>query len=120
MFWLYYERIMFAEESFLSEKFKDQYVDWAAVTPAFIPRFRQWRKADLPFSFRNVLRREYTGLMVVILGHAGTEVIEHLLIDHRVVYEPFWIVLLFGGVAMYFVLRQLKHETSLLDVPGRR
>ena len=70
-------------------------------------------------SFRNVLRREYTGLMVVILGHAGIELTEHLIMDRRIVWEAFWAVLLFGGIGMYFVLRMLKRRTTLLDVPGR-
>lgn len=119
LFWLYYERIMFAEEAFLGQQFGSRYHRWAAATPAFFPRFSQWRRADLPFSFRNVLGREYTGLMIVILGHAGMEFTEHLIMDRRVVWEVFWAVLLFGGIAMYFVLRMLKRQTTLLDVPGR-
>jgi protein-S-isoprenylcysteine O-methyltransferase Ste14 len=118
-FGIYYERIMFAEEAFLRQKFGEQYERWAAKTSAFVPRIRQWRKAELPFSFRNVLKREYTGLMVVILGHAGMELTEHLVMDHRVVWETFWAALLFGGIAMYFVLRLLKRRTTLLQVPGR-
>lgn len=119
LFWLYYERIMFAEEAFLRQKFGIRYLQWAAATPAFLPRFTQWRMADLPFSFRNVLRREYTGLMIVILGHVGIEFTEHLIMDRRVVWEAFWAALLFGGIAMYVILRMLKRRTTLLDVPGR-
>ncbi|MBC8214771.1 MAG: DUF1295 domain-containing protein [Candidatus Marinimicrobia bacterium] len=33
-FWLYYERIMFAEEDFLKNKFVDDYEKWANKTPA--------------------------------------------------------------------------------------
>src|SRR6476619_3343333 len=33
-FWLYYERIMFAEEAFLRAKFGAAYLEWAARTPA--------------------------------------------------------------------------------------
>ena len=57
--------------------------------------------------------------MVVILGHAGIELTEHLIMDRRVVWEAFWATLLFGGIAMYFVLRLLKRRTTLLEVPGR-
>ena len=78
-FWLYYERIMFAEESFLRQKFGETYQQWAATTPAFLPRFSQWRKPSLPFSWLNVLRREYSGLMIVILCHAGQEFFELLI-----------------------------------------
>jgi protein-S-isoprenylcysteine O-methyltransferase Ste14 len=119
LFWLYYERIMFAEEAFLRQQFGQRYQQWAGTTPAFVPRVGRWRRADLPFSFRNVLRREYTGLMVVILGHSGIELTEHLIMDRRVVWEVFWTVLLFSGIAIYFVLRLLKRRTTLLDVPGR-
>jgi protein-S-isoprenylcysteine O-methyltransferase Ste14 len=118
-FWLYYERIMFAEESFLRQKFGEPYIQWAAKTPAVLPRFSQWCKPSLPFSWLNVLRREYSGLMVVILGHAGQEFFELLIRDHRVVWEVFWATLLFGGLTAYFVLRWLNRNTTLLRVPGR-
>ena len=34
---IYYERIMYAEDSFLRQKFGNTYLDWAKKTPAFIP-----------------------------------------------------------------------------------
>jgi protein-S-isoprenylcysteine O-methyltransferase Ste14 len=118
-FWLYYERIMFAEESFLRQKFGEAYQQWAATTPAFWPRFRQWRKPLLPFSWRNVLRREYSGLVIVILCHAGQEFFELLIRDHRIVWKVFWATLLFSGLGAYFVLRWLNRNTTLLRVAGR-
>lgn len=117
-FWLYYERIMFAEEAFLRQKFGEQYEQWAAATPAFWPRFTQWRTPALPFSWLNVFRREYTGLMVVILGHASQETLELWLRDHSI-WRFFWATLLFSGLATYFVLRWLTRNTSLLRVEGR-
>ena len=39
--------------------------------------------------------------------------------DGRIVWEPFWATLLFGGLGVYVMLRLLKRETSLLDVAGR-
>ena len=57
--------------------------------------------------------------MVVILGNAAVQFTEHLIIDRRVVYEGFWVTILIGGAAAYFVLKSLKKRTSLLDVPGR-
>ena len=119
LFMAYYERIMFAEEAFLHRQFGEEFDRWAAATPAFWPRFSKWRRPALPFSFRNVLRREHSGLAVVILGHTCVEFFEHLIDDHRVVWEGFWTVLLFGGTIIYFVLRALKRRTTLLDVPGR-
>src|SRR2546423_268754 len=110
---------MFAEEAFLQKQFGDIYGKWAAVTPAFLPRLRQWRRPALPFSWVNVLRREYSGLMLIILCHAGQEFFELLITDHRVVWEVFWATLLFSGLATYFVLRWLNRNTSILHAPGR-
>lgn len=118
-FWLYYERIMFVEEVFLRQSFGNQYRRWAAQTPAFLPRFSQWRSPSLPWSWRNALRREYSGMMLVILCHAGQKCIELFLIEHRIVWEFFWATLLFGGLAAYFILRFLTRKTTLLRVPGR-
>jgi protein-S-isoprenylcysteine O-methyltransferase Ste14 len=119
LFWLYYERIMFAEEAFLGAKFEDEYQRWATATPAFWPRLSNWKAPALPFSWLNVLRREYSGVMIVILCHSAQEFIELLIKDHRVVFEAFWATLLFGGLATYFLLRWLNRSTKVLDVPGR-
>ena len=49
VFWLYYERIMFAEEEFLRRKFGTLYTAWAAITPAFLPRLARWRPPAVSF-----------------------------------------------------------------------
>jgi protein-S-isoprenylcysteine O-methyltransferase Ste14 len=118
LFCVYYERIMLTEEIFLRRKYGSAFDRWAEATPAFWPRFSLWRPADLPFSFRNVLRREYTGLAVVILGHSAMEFAEHELVRNYP-WKTYWSLLAGVGVMAYFVLRLLKRRTSLLDVPGR-
>jgi protein-S-isoprenylcysteine O-methyltransferase Ste14 len=118
LFCVYYERIMFAEEMFLHRKFGYSFDEWAAATPAFWPKFSRWIRPELPLSFRNVLRREYTGLAVVVLGHSGMEFAEHEFIK-QYPWETFWTVLAAAGVLLYLVLRLLKRRTSLLEVPGR-
>ena len=59
MFWLYYERIMFAEERFLERKFGQDYVDWSMKVPAFWPSMKNHIKTEIPFSMKTILRREY-------------------------------------------------------------
>ena len=63
---IYYERIMFAEEAFLRIRFGEFFEQWASATPAIIPRFSGWKPPSQEFSWRNVIRREYTGLFVMI------------------------------------------------------
>jgi hypothetical protein len=72
----------------------------------------------LPFSVRNVLRREYTAVLVIVLGHAGIEFGEHEMVPSYPWYT-YWTVFLVVGVAIYVTLRTLKRHTTLLDVPGR-
>lgn len=118
-FWIYYERIMFAEEHFLRQQFGDEFDRWASRTPAFIPRLSQWSRAANTFSVRTALKREYTALLVVIGLHAAVETVEHLFIDGRIVYEPMWETLLGAGVIAYVVLWLLKKRTRVLDLSGR-
>ena len=68
LFWIYYERIMFAEERFLERKFGDDYLNWSMKVPAFIPSNKNKVKSDIPFSFKTTLRREYSGITATILG----------------------------------------------------
>ena len=44
LFWIYYERIMYAEERFLERKFGQDYLDWASNIPAIIPNFLHYLK----------------------------------------------------------------------------
>ena len=75
-FWLYYERIMFAEEEFLRGKYGQTFIEWAARTPAFLPNFRHWVPSNAPFNFRVVLRREYSGLLLLVLIFAALDALE--------------------------------------------
>ncbi len=119
VFCLYYERIIFAEEAFLKEKFGDRFADYARRTPAVIPRFRNWERPDLPFSMRNVLRREYNGFFAVILTLFGLEAISELVVKGRVELELRWLVLGAFGLTVWGVLRIIKRHTRLLEVKGR-
>lgn len=77
IFWLYYERIMFAEESFLRNQFGDVFDAWANATPAFWPSFKSWRAPATRFVWSRVLRRERSG----ILGLTTTFLVFHFVID---------------------------------------
>ena len=67
-YWIYYERIMLAEEAFLRRTFGAAFEAWAARTPAFLPNPRRWQRSAMPFCWRTVLRREYTALGGIALG----------------------------------------------------
>lgn len=118
-FWLYYERIVFAEEEFLYRKFGRRWLEWAQQTPTFIPRFWGWKPPELPFSLRTVLRREYSGLLSVVGCFYGLELYSHAVAQHRLVVHPVWTTIFVATVVVYLTLRTLKKTTSLLAVEGR-
>ncbi len=118
-FWLYYERIMFAEEEFLRRKFGETFTAWASRTPAFIPRLSNWRPAAFPFSLKIALRREYTGLFGIGVGFASMDQFEHLLATHRISLEMHWIAICIFSLFIYITLRMLKKKTKILDVSHR-
>lgn len=118
-FWLYYERIMFAEEEFLRHKFGNEYIEWANVTPAFIPRFSQYKKANLPFSARNVLKREYNGFFTVVIVMFSLEIMSDIFEKGKLDFDLGWIVLVAVSFIIWFTLRYLKKYTHVLHVEGR-
>jgi len=118
-FWVYYERIMFAEEKFLREKFGDVFVEWANGTPAFLPAFRGWRRSPLPFSMRSALRKEYSGFFALVVCFFGLETWEHAVVEHRLFFAPHWLIIFLVGLLIYLTLRTMKKATTLLDVAGR-
>lgn len=118
-YWLYYERIMFAEERFLERKFGDDYMIWASVTPAFVPSFKNYRKSELPFSFKSILRREYSGVLAVATGFALIDNLRWYVAGNpfelfRKANIAFIIILIIS-----LILRTLKHHTGLLNEQGR-
>lgn len=119
MFWLYYERIIFAEEEYLRTKFGNEYLKWANNTPVFIPKFSQYRKSELPMSFKNALRREYNGFFAVIVTLFAFELFGELFSEGKLEFDPGWLFLLGVSFMIWLTLRSLKKHTTLLNVEGR-
>lgn len=118
-YWLYYERIMIAEEEFLRKKYGSTYEIWASKTPAFLPNLSLWRSSDLTFSMRNVLKREYNGLFAVAITFTLFNAIAHYFYDGRFEIDFFWQVTLILSLIIFLTLRTLKKNTKVLDVEGR-
>ena len=106
--WIYYERIMFAEEAYLIISFGFEYENWSFITPAFIPNLFLYSPINSQFSLKNVLAREYTGI-------CGVFVIFTILLDFRNYYFNFhpiishaWSVIFLSNIFVYIILRTLK------------
>lgn len=119
VFWVYYERIMFAEEAYLRRTFGAAFVDWSARTPAFLPAVAQWRPADLPFSWRVVVRREHSSAFAIVVIYAAVVYARDLFADGRVGAHPVVLAVLGVSLALFLVAVYLTRRTRVLSVPGR-
>lgn len=118
IFWIIYENITIAEELFLEEQYGEQYKEWASKTPAFIPKWQKYKKSDLEFSVRTVLKKEYSGFFAVVvifsfLVHFRAFVHGKLFLSHS------WAAVFAVGLLIYLTLRTLKRKTKVLYVVGR-
>jgi protein-S-isoprenylcysteine O-methyltransferase Ste14 len=119
IFWLYYERIMFAEEAFLWEHFGEEFRAWAARTPAFIPKFQNWVPPDLPFSVKSAVSREYSTFFAIIAIFTFFNMIWSWLSGGSLVPGRGTAGLFALGLFIYVTVRVLKKNTRLFRAEGR-
>lgn len=118
-FWIYYERIMFAEEAFLRKHFGTRFEDWAQRTPAFLPKLKNWCPPCLPFSLRTVLRREYSTFFSMITSFTLLDLIDDVFAEGQLEFEMSWIIIFTIGLVIYILLRYMKKRTVFLETAGR-
>ena len=118
-YWLYYERIIFAEEQYLRRKFGETYDTWAFRVRAVIPSFRRYMKAELPFSLRNVLKREYNSIANMFIVFALLDFLRNISVTGRFYLEPMYITLFVAALIFWGIIRYLVKRTRFLHVEGR-
>lgn len=113
MFWIYYERIMFTEEEFLIDKFGENYIKWADKTPLFFPNSKLWKKSDLPFSFKKVLKQEYPGLFGLVSCFTLIHFLKNLICRNQFFISLSWLIVFLVTMLFYLVIRLLKKQDYL-------
>ena len=116
---LYYERIIAAEEDFLTDKFGDAYSDWAARVPAFFPRTLRWTPPSMPFSMRTVIRREHASIFGAIVMLFLIELGLHLFSGEGEPLDLGWKLVMAAAIAAEIAALWAKKRTRLLSVEGR-
>jgi protein-S-isoprenylcysteine O-methyltransferase Ste14 len=118
VYFIYYERIMYAEEQFLRRKFGTAYTDWADGKPAFIPSFKHFVKPKYPFSWKKVLRNEKNGVAALFILFAAFDALGEYLTG-RGDYNYWLLGACALSIILYFILKYLKHCTKVLNTEGR-
>jgi protein-S-isoprenylcysteine O-methyltransferase Ste14 len=119
LFALFYERIIATEENYLGDKFGARWEEWAARTPLAIPRFKNYRRPELPFSLRAAVSNEYHVVFNVILAFVFMEVMATLMTEGRLELDTPWRGAALAGFGMWLTIRILKKHTKVLDAAGR-
>lgn len=124
-YWIYYERIMMAEENFLRGKYGSDFEEWAQRVPAFIPKPSLYKKGMLDFSLKTLIRREYATVMSAVVACLAVDYLNRIVFSLH--HEDFtlgistpmlWITAAYAVIAL--VVKFLKHKTSLLNADSNR
>lgn len=117
-YWVYYERIMYAEEQFLRTKFGKDYLKWSENVPAFIPKIKNFKKSNIPFSWKKVVKKEKNGLFALFLVFCVFNISGEL-IENQTNYNYFLIAMCIITGLSYLVLKYLKRHTNTLNELNR-
>lgn len=119
VYWLYYERIIFAEEQFLRRKFEDAYDKWSETVRSVIPSFKKYIPPSLPFSILTVMRREYNSFINIFVIFTALDLTRNYILSGHIWVTPLWGWLLAGAFLLWIIIRTIHKKTTLLAVEGR-
>jgi protein-S-isoprenylcysteine O-methyltransferase Ste14 len=119
LFWIYYERIMFAEERFLEKQYGEEYLQWSVNVPAFIPSFKNYVPASMPFSVKTSLKREDNGVFATVLSFAYVDLLRDLKIYGKPIVSETEIIILCIAAIMFFIIRYLRKRTKFFEIKDR-
>jgi protein-S-isoprenylcysteine O-methyltransferase Ste14 len=118
-YWLYYERIMFAEEQYMRKKFGEMYDRWSENVGAVIPRKFRFLKPELPFSSKNVLKREHNGFINIFAIFILLDLFRNYFISGKLHVTELWGYAMVSALVFWIIIRIVHKKTTWLQVEGR-
>lgn len=119
MYWVYYERIMFAEEQFLRDKFKDTYLNWAKNVPSFIPSFKNRVPNKYPFSYKKILKQEKNGFTAIFIVIYLFDVVGTFVETGQFDPNSWLMKVTIASFVIYLILKYLKKFTNIFEEDKR-
>src|SRR3989338_3378397 len=110
-FFVCYGPILFAEENFLKEKFVAAFEAWHRSTPAMIPNFKLWKAPRSTFSLKKVLRREYHGVLAMVVGFVVMKFFSEWIGEHELEFRWHWGFFLGAALTLYLTLHFEKKRS---------
>jgi len=117
LYWLYYERIIFAEEAYLRDKYGEGYEAYSAGTPLIIPSVKGWKPAKHSFSWVKIIRQEKTGILnLCVVIFAFKSLGSYLDGLQAVNLNSYWLWVLVFGLVWYASIKLIQKNTNLLKI----
>lgn len=113
-FWIYYERIIFAEEQFLERKFGYTYKAWAWEVPVFLPNPFMFEKPETAFSTKKVLKKEKNGLLYMFLVFTLFD-ITGTTVRNQGDFNRVFLVGFATSLVVYILIKLIEKTTTLLN-----
>jgi protein-S-isoprenylcysteine O-methyltransferase Ste14 len=114
-YWLYYERIMYAEETFLIGKYGKQYEDYSMGVNAFWPALGKWTKPKNAYSLVKIIRQEKAGILNLFLVlFLFKQLAHYAMTGELVILENFFTYAFAASIGWYIIIKLLQKTTSLL------
>jgi protein-S-isoprenylcysteine O-methyltransferase Ste14 len=115
IYWLYYERIMFAEEQYLRKKFGEAYDKYSQKVSSFIPFTFNFIRPKLPFSVRSVLSREYNSFFNIFVIFALLDICRNYFLTGKLFFTRIWIYMFAGAAVIWLIVRSIHKYTKWLN-----
>ena len=113
MYWVYYERIMFAEEQFLRKKFGKVFLSWSECTPAFIQKPSKFIRPNTKFKITKVLKQEKMGLLFTFLLYfLFYEIGLSIALNKVSIRFNFWFYAMVFSLVIYILIKLLEKNKN--------
>ena len=103
LFWLFYERIMFAEEQVLRRKFGEAYDKWSQKTGSFVPYSLKVIRSKQAFSLRNVISSENNNIFRIFTLFTLLDFFRNYFLRGKIRITGMWLYI-FAGAFLVWVL----------------
>ena len=118
-FFIYYGEIVKTEEKYLLKKFGNKFLNWKNKTPRFFPSIFKYQKDEYSFSFKTVLKREYSSFLATIFSFFYIDTLINFKINSDNIIDKNLCIIFLISVLVTLLLRNMKKNTTILDQKGR-
>jgi len=108
IFAVLYTPIIFTEESFLAEKFGEQYREYAEKVNCILPSFKNFKKPHRKFSIKMMLKREHDTWLTTVISLVFVELLREYGHSEAIILKPLWSTIVIGISIVWVVLKYLK------------